>query len=86
MKLKTEELALSMRGKHDLQLERELREKLSSEGIKDPLVQIERRRGLIKVKCDDGDYNLTRFCVVTLFPEFVIKSFDNGYMSFNQVF
>lgn len=85
MKLKNEELAVSMRGKHDKQLEKELMEKLSSEGIKDPLVQVERRRGLIKVKCKDGDYNVTRFCVVTLFPEFGIKSFENGFLSFHQI-
>lgn len=28
----------------------------------------------------------TRFSVVTLFPEFVIKSFENGFLSFHQLF
>ena len=51
MALKSSELAESMRGKHDMQLEKELREALKNAGVSQfDSTQTERRIGRIKVK------------------------------------
>lgn len=83
MKYTSEQIPESCKMKHDLQLEKELRELFNLQGL-DPLISVERRRGRIKVQCKDGDYLLTSSVVRHKHPDFITKSFENGFVLFTD--
>jgi len=83
MKRTSEDIPKSMQGKHDLQLESELRDLFKDEGL-NPLIGVERRRGIIKVQCADGDYLLTSRLVRQIHPEFNTFSYENGFVTFKD--
>lgn len=81
-----DEIAKSMQGKHDLQLERELRQALKANGSLCDSVQIERRRGFIKVKFIIGEVILIKAVIKAIHPEFDFSKTENGYMTFRESF
>lgn len=76
---KVADIPKSMQGKHDYQLQNELRELFKEHGLS-PIISVERRRGRIKVECNEGDYLLTTRLVRQLHPDFTTREFTNGFV------
>lgn len=84
MKRSIDDIPQSMKMKHDLQIKAELKELFNKNGL-DPIIGVERRRGRIKVQCNDGDYLLTSSIIRSKHPDFITNSFENGFVLFTDI-